>query len=166
MTRTGTMLGTMEYMSPEQAQAKELDPRSDLFTVGLICYELLTGNMPYQADSAVASLLKRMQERAAPPSDWDASIPQAVSELVSKCLERDPAERWHSAQEIIDRIDEINGKRPPPMISSPPYVSAPHVSAPAVASGGHALYRPAIPLEDPDARAIRRPVHRPVQRPV
>ncbi len=112
MTRTGTMMGTMEYMSPEQAQAKDLDPRSDIYTVGLICYELLTGQMPFHADSVVASLLKRMQERAAPPSDWDASIPQPVSELVSRCLERDPADRWQSAQEILDRIDEIQGKRP------------------------------------------------------
>ena len=55
------MVGTMEYMSPEQALAKDLDERSDIFTVGLIFYELLTGKMPYKADSAVASLLKRTQ---------------------------------------------------------------------------------------------------------
>jgi serine/threonine protein kinase/tetratricopeptide (TPR) repeat protein len=123
MTRTGTMMGTMEYMSPEQAEAKEVDARSDIFTAGLICYELLTGKMPFHADSAVASLLRRMQERAAPPSDWDASIPQPVSELVSRCLERDPAQRWQSAQEILDRIDEIQGRRPPPLILSSPPVS-------------------------------------------
>ena len=124
MTRTGTMLGTMEYMSPEQAQAKELDARSDLFTVGLICYELLTGKMPYHADSAVASLLKRMQERAVPASNWDPSIPPTISELVSKCLERDPAERWQSAQQVLDRIEEIEGKRAPSIVAPPPPVSA------------------------------------------
>jgi tetratricopeptide (TPR) repeat protein len=122
MTRTGTMLGTMEYMSPEQAQAKEVDARSDLFTVGLICYELLTGKMPYHADSAVASLLKRMQERAIPVSDFDATIPQPVSELISGCLERDPAHRWQSAQDILDRIDEIEGKRPQSVILPAPAV--------------------------------------------
>ncbi len=123
MTRTGTMMGTMEYMSPEQAQAKELDARSDIFTVGLICYEMLTGKMPFHADSVVASLLKRMQERAAPPSDWDATIPQPVSEMVSMCLERDPDQRWQNAQEIIDRIDEIEGRRPPSMMTSRPPIS-------------------------------------------
>src|ERR1700756_2923943 len=56
MTRTGTMMGTMEYMSPEQAQAKELDARSDIFTSGLICYELLTGKMPYHANRVLAGL--------------------------------------------------------------------------------------------------------------
>src|SRR6266853_115610 len=79
MTRTGVMLGTMEYMSPEQAQAKNLDARSDLFTVGLICYELLTGKMPYHADSAIASLLKRTQQRAIPASDIDKNVPGALS---------------------------------------------------------------------------------------
>jgi tetratricopeptide (TPR) repeat protein len=130
MTRTGIMLGTMEYMSPEQAQAKELDARSDVFTVGLICYELLTGKMPYHADSAVASLLKRVQERVAPVSDWDGTIPQPISELVSKCLERDPAQRWQSAQEVLDRIDEIQGKRPPSMILPTPPVSVPQSQPP------------------------------------
>jgi eukaryotic-like serine/threonine-protein kinase len=137
MTRTGTMMGTMEYMSPEQAQAKELDARSDIFTVGLICYELLTGKMPYHADSVVASLLKRMQERAAPPSDWDASIPQPVSELVSKCLERDPANRWQSAQEILDRVDEIQGKRPMSFIASTAPVSR-------LATGPTSIVQPAM----------------------
>src|SRR5579864_4044717 len=139
MTRTGTMMGTMEYMSPEQAQAKELDAPSDIFTSGLICYELLTGKMPYHADSVVASLLKRMQERAIPPSDWDASIPQPVSELVSKCLERDPGDRWRSAEEILDRIDEIQGKRPMSVLTSRPPVSLtaqPAYSAPAASPPG------------------------------
>ena len=129
MTRTGTMLGTMEYMSPEQAQAKELDARSDIFTVGLICYELLTGKTPYHADSVVASLLKRVQERAVPPSDWDANIPQSISELVSKCLERDSADRWQTAQEVLDRIDEIEGRRPMSVLTSRPVVS---ITAPTV----------------------------------
>ena len=66
MTQTGMMIGTMEYMSPEQAMGKDLDARSDEFAVGLIFYELLTGFMPYQADSAIASLVKRTQERVPP----------------------------------------------------------------------------------------------------
>jgi tetratricopeptide (TPR) repeat protein len=105
MTRTGTMLGTMEYMSPEQAQAKELDARSDLFTAGLICYELLTGHMPYRADSAVASLLKRMQERAVPAADFDKSIPQPISQVLSRCLERDPANRYQNVGEILRDLE-------------------------------------------------------------
>ena len=111
MTRTGTMLGTMEYMSPEQAQAKDLDARSDIFTVGLILYELLTGIMPYQAESAIASLLKRTQQRAIPISDIDKNVPGVLSNIVSKCLERDPALRYQSADELLADLHAWQGKR-------------------------------------------------------
>ena len=80
MTQTGALVGTMDYMSPEQALGKDLDQRSDVFAMGLIFYELLTGKMPYKADSVVASLLKRTQERAAPVSSHDATIPQAAQQ--------------------------------------------------------------------------------------
>jgi serine/threonine protein kinase/tetratricopeptide (TPR) repeat protein len=110
MTRTGTMLGTMEYMSPEQAQAKDLDARSDIFTVGLILYELLTGTMPYQAESAIASLLKRTQQRAIPVSEIDKNVPGALSNIVSKCLERDPALRYSSADDLLNDLLAWQGK--------------------------------------------------------
>jgi len=109
MTRTGMMLGTMEYMSPEQAQAKEVDARSDIFTVGLILYELLTGVMPYHAESAIASLLKRTQQRASPVSDIDRKVPGALSNIVSKCLERDPALRYQTARELLDDLRSWQG---------------------------------------------------------
>ena len=110
MTRTGTMLGTMEYMSPEQAQAKELDARSDIFTIGLIIYELLTGIMPYQAESAIASLLKRTQQRALPISDIDKNVPGVLSNIVSKCLERDAALRYQSADDLLNDLWAWQGK--------------------------------------------------------
>lgn len=111
MTRTGALVGTMEYMSPEQALGKELDQRSDLFALGLILYELLTGKMPYEADSAIASLLKRTQERAVPVSDHDAAIPGALSGIVSKCLERDPNQRYQNAGEILADLETWEDKR-------------------------------------------------------
>ena len=110
MTQTGMMLGTMEYMSPEQAQAKDLDARSDIFTVGLILYELLTSIMPYQAESAIASLLKRTQQRAIPVSDIDKNVPGALSNIVSKCLERDPALRYPSADDLLNDLWAWQGK--------------------------------------------------------
>jgi eukaryotic-like serine/threonine-protein kinase len=109
MTQTGMMVGTMEYMSPEQAQAQSLDARSDIFTVGLIFYELLTGKMPYQADSAVASLLKRSRERAAPVSSHDAAIPRPLSSIVAKCLELEPELRYQNAAEALAALDNWQG---------------------------------------------------------
>jgi eukaryotic-like serine/threonine-protein kinase len=111
MTQVGALVGTMEYMSPEQALAKELDQRSDLFSLGLILYELLTGKMPFKAESALASLIKRTQERAIPVSDHDETIPGALSGIVSKCLERDANLRYQSATEILHDLDTWRGKR-------------------------------------------------------
>lgn len=112
MTQTGAMLGTMEYMSPEQAKAEPLDERSDLFTVGLILYELITGKTPFQAESAIASLLKRTHERAAPASDVDATISRTVSAVVAKCLETDPKNRYQNFDELLIVLEELQGKRP------------------------------------------------------
>jgi tetratricopeptide (TPR) repeat protein len=112
MTKTGAMLGTVEYMSPEQAKAEKLDARSDLFTIGIIFYELLTGNTPYKADSVIASLLKRTQEAAVPAYQTDSSVPRALSDILGKALERDPAQRYQSVQEFIDHLDEYEGRRP------------------------------------------------------
>jgi len=112
MTQSGTLLGTIEYMSPEQAMGKHLDARSDLFTLGLIFYELLTGKIPYKADTAMASLLLRNQERAVPVADLDSSIPKGLSDIVSNCLERDLTQRYQSVQEILADLDAWQGKRP------------------------------------------------------
>jgi len=111
MTQTGALVGTMEYMSPEQALGGELDQRSDLFALGLIFFELLTGKMPYKAETALASLLKRSRERAIPAVELEPTIPKGVSDIVSKCLERDLPLRYKSAQEILSDLDAWDGKR-------------------------------------------------------
>jgi serine/threonine protein kinase/tetratricopeptide (TPR) repeat protein len=111
MTQTGALVGTMDYMSPEQALGKDLDQRSDLFAMGLIFYELLTGKMPYKADSVVASLLKRTQERAAPVSSHDGTIPVALSNIVGKCMEPDVKLRYQSSAEILADLDAYQGGR-------------------------------------------------------
>ena len=89
LTQQGAFLGTIEYMSPEQAMGTELDQRSDIFALGLILYELLSGELPFVADSALVSLIKRTQEAAVPVSKVMATIPGALDAIVSKCLERD-----------------------------------------------------------------------------
>ena len=111
MTQTGALVGTMEYMSPEQALGQSLDQRSDLFAVGLILFELLTGNVPFRADSALASLIKRTQERAVDVSQYDQTIPRPLAAIVSKCLERDPAMRYQNASAMLADLDAWRGNR-------------------------------------------------------
>jgi serine/threonine protein kinase/tetratricopeptide (TPR) repeat protein len=110
MTQTGALLGTVEYMSPEQSMGQQLDQRSDLFAIGLIFYELLTNETPYKAESAMGSLLLRNQKRAIPVSELDASVPKGLSDIVAKCLERDLTLRYQSAQEILADLDAVEGK--------------------------------------------------------
>ncbi len=119
MTQTGALVGTMEYMSPEQALAQELDQRSDIFSAGLIFYELLSGQMPFRADSALASLIKRTQERARPISEHDATIPQSLGNIVGKCLEREPAARYPSAKALLADLEAWEGKRAAGAIAFP-----------------------------------------------
>src|SRR5438105_10943608 len=110
MTQTGALVGTMEYMSPEQALGTELDQRSDLYTVGLIFYELLSGKAPFKADTALASLLKRTQERAVPVAEIERTVPRTLSNVVGKCLERDPKLRYQTAQELLNDLAAVQGK--------------------------------------------------------
>lgn len=109
MTQTGAMLGTMEYMSPEQALGKDLDQRSDIFALGLILYELLVGERPFVAESALVSLIKRTQEPAIPVLERNAEVPGALGEIVSKCLERDLNTRYQKVAEIREDLANWNG---------------------------------------------------------
>lgn len=108
MTQTGAMLGTMEYMSPEQAKGEPVDCTSDIFTAGLIFYELLTGIMPFAAESALASLMKRAQQRAIPAGDVEKRIPRHLSAIVSHCIEPDRKKRYQSATEILADLDALS----------------------------------------------------------
>ncbi len=110
LTQTGALIGTLDYMSPEQALGKKLDQRSDIFTLGLIGYEMLTGAMPFKAESAIASLLSRTQQRAVPVADVDKNIPGTLSNIIAKCLEKDPANRYQNAEELDADLRAWQGK--------------------------------------------------------
>jgi len=105
MTQTGALVGTPEYMSPEQAKGQHLDARSDLFSLGIIFYELLTGSSPFKADTAMATLWKRTHEPARPLVELEPGIPRAVSEMVVKCLEIDRERRYQSVAEFTKDLD-------------------------------------------------------------
>jgi serine/threonine protein kinase/tetratricopeptide (TPR) repeat protein len=105
MTRTGMMMGTPDYMSPEQARGERADERSDIFTLGIIFYEMLTGMLPFAAETVVRALVKRTQETAQPVHLHDPTIPKYLSDLVAKCLQTSPDLRFQTAAEILRVLD-------------------------------------------------------------
>jgi tetratricopeptide (TPR) repeat protein/predicted Ser/Thr protein kinase len=111
MTRTGALMGTPTYMSPEQAQGHKVDARSDLYTLGIIFYELLTGRPPFETDNPMATLVKRIQEKPVPPIQVEPSIPRPVNDLVMKMLATKPEERQQSACELLLELDAIEAQR-------------------------------------------------------
>jgi len=127
MTQTGAVIGTPEYMSPEQAKGEHVDARSDLFTLGLIFYELLTGETPFRADTAYAMLLKRTTQKAKPLIEVDPSIPQKINDVVVKCLETDAGQRYQSAREILEDLglEAQTGTRPRPITAAVSAAQAP-----------------------------------------
>ena len=104
-TQTGALIGTPEYMSPEQVRGEHVDARSDLFTLGIIFQELLTGAIPYKAETAMASMYKRTRERAIPVRQLNPDVPQYLSDVVAKCLEMHAEDRYQSAREMYDALD-------------------------------------------------------------
>src|SRR5207245_1838401 len=105
MTQTGALMGTPEYMSPEQAKGMKADARSDLFSLGIIFYEMLSGISPFKADTAIATMFKRTQERAVPLAQVESGVPVFLSDIVAKCLEIDREKRFTSAREIAQQLE-------------------------------------------------------------
>jgi Flp pilus assembly protein TadD/predicted Ser/Thr protein kinase len=105
MTHTGALVGTPEYMSPEQAKGEKLDARSDIFSVGIIFYELLTGDTPYKADTSMASLYKRTLEKVPPPIELVPETPKPLNAIAVRCLEIDKEKRYASVTEILADLE-------------------------------------------------------------
>ncbi|MCB0920813.1 MAG: Stk1 family PASTA domain-containing Ser/Thr kinase [Actinobacteria bacterium] len=100
MTQGNAVMGTAQYLSPEQARGEVVDARSDLYSAGCLFYELLTGRPPFQGESAVSVAYQHVSETPVPPSQVDPAVPQALDGMVLKSLAKDPADRYQSANEF------------------------------------------------------------------
>jgi eukaryotic-like serine/threonine-protein kinase len=122
MTATAQVIGTAQYLSPEQARGERVDARSDIYSTGCVLYELLTGRPPFQGDSPVAIAYQHVREEPIPPSQLDPSIPQYANAIVMKALAKDPNYRYQSAAEMRGDIQRASQGMP--------------VSAPTMAMNG------------------------------
>ncbi|MFD5397151.1 protein kinase [Streptomyces sp. NPDC127097] len=109
MTQTGMVVGTPQYLSPEQALGRGVDARSDLYSVGIMLFELLTGQLPFDADSPLAIAYAHVQEEPPVPSSINSSLPPAVDALVARALKKNPNERFPTAEAMRDECLRIVG---------------------------------------------------------
>jgi eukaryotic-like serine/threonine-protein kinase len=104
MTETGSIMGTAQYLSPEQAQGHAVTAASDLYSIGVMLYEMLAGRLPFEGDSAVAVALKHLSEPPAPISQFRPDVNPALESVVMAALAKDPAQRWQSAEDFAHAL--------------------------------------------------------------
>jgi tetratricopeptide (TPR) repeat protein len=114
ISRTGDVVGTPAYMSPEQAKGNALDARSDIYSLGVILYEMLAGVIPFQDENAMSMLLKRCQQDPVPPAEVEPSIPPQLSRIVTKALAREASKRYQNVQDLLNDLDRFEAPEPPP----------------------------------------------------
>ena len=107
MTETGALMGTAHYLSPEQAQGHAVTETSDLYSVGIILYELLTGRVPFEGDAAVTIALKQVSEEPAPPSHFNQLVTPEIEAVVLHALAKDPAARFRDADEFMAALEAV-----------------------------------------------------------
>ena len=109
MTETGSIMGTAQYLSPEQAQGHAVSAPSDLYSVAIVLYEMLTGRVPFEGDSAVTIALKHVSESPVPPSQLNPAVGPALDQVVMWALNKDPADRPADADQFIAALEQVRG---------------------------------------------------------
>jgi tetratricopeptide (TPR) repeat protein len=107
ITGAGVMIGTPEYMSPEQAEVKDVDHRSDIYSLGVILYEMVTGRLPFEGETPLAIAMKHKSETPQDPKKLNPQLPQELSRVILNCLEKDKEKRYQSAEEIFNELAAI-----------------------------------------------------------
>jgi serine/threonine-protein kinase len=137
LTQTAEVVGTAQYMSPEQARGERVDARSDLYSLGCLLYELLTGRPPFTGDSAVAIAYQHVRQRPAPPSEMDPEIPHWADAIVLKAMAKTPAARYQTAAQMRADIRSA--------LSAPPVATGPTPAGPIPGEPGGTVGKPPRP---------------------
>jgi len=107
ITAEGKVLGTVNYMSPEQAEAKNLDHRSDIFSLGVVLYEMATGVRPFQGDTPISTVSSIIKEKPASVTDLRANLPRHLGRVINRCLEKNPEKRFQTARDVCNELEGL-----------------------------------------------------------
>jgi eukaryotic-like serine/threonine-protein kinase len=144
MTQTGSIMGTAQYLSPEQAQGIAVSAASDIYSIGIMLYELLTARVPFDGDSAVTIALKQVNERPTPPSVYNPAVTPDLEAIVMRALEKEPARRFQDADEFISALQAAREGLVTPALVAPATMIEPTPSSSYV--------YPPEPLPPPEQR--------------
>jgi len=112
LTGAGVMIGTPEYMSPEQAEVKEVDQRSDIYSLGVILYEMVTGRVPFEGETPLNIAMKHKSEAPRSPKELNSQIPEDLSRVILRCLEKDKEKRYQGAEAVLSELANIEKGMP------------------------------------------------------
>jgi eukaryotic-like serine/threonine-protein kinase len=124
LSQTSLVVGTASYMSPEQAMGGPADPRSDLYSLGVVLYEMLTGELPYEGGSSVTIAVKHVIEPPRAPGEVNSEVPEGISALTHKLLAKDPSDRYTSAPQLIKDLRRVRDGLPPAFVDAAGRVTA------------------------------------------
>src|ERR671925_195761 len=112
MTEAGSIMGTAQYLSPEQARGAPVTASSDLYSIGIVLYEMLTGKVPFGGDSAIEIAMKHLNDVPKPPSRIRPEVPPALDQIVLRALAKEPEDRYQSADEFIEDLQRVEAGLP------------------------------------------------------
>ncbi|MET9546817.1 protein kinase [Streptomyces sp. NPDC006627] len=155
MTQTGMVVGTPQYLSPEQALGRGVDARSDLYSVGIMLFQLVTGRLPFEADSPLAIAYAHVQEEPVAPSSINRSLPPAVDAIVARALKKNPNERFPTAEAMRDECLRVAQSLQAAPSQAPSIV--PGAQTASGAGVGSAVFPPVDSSLPPQSGAVRTP---------
>jgi serine/threonine protein kinase len=130
LTREGSILGTVSYMSPEQAEGKRVDARSDIFAFGSVLYEMLTGKRAFEGTSGISTLSAILRDEVKPIYEIAPDVPPLLEQIVLRCLQKDPGARWQSMQQVAGALNTLQRQLDPTGQYAPPLSTAALSAAP------------------------------------
>jgi class 3 adenylate cyclase/tRNA A-37 threonylcarbamoyl transferase component Bud32 len=161
MTKTGSVMGTAHYISPEQALGQPATPQSDLYSLGVVLYEMLTGKLPHDAETPVGIAMQHVSGQLRPPREVNPDVPEGINAIVVRLLAKDPGERYQSAAELVEDLERVQRAEAPVLGAAPHQAVAPVSTPPArppadPASGDRP--RPMRPEAPSEAPTVPQPV--------
>src|SRR5690606_7685872 len=107
VTNTSTVVGSVHYFSPEQARGRYTDEKSDIYSLGIVMYEMITGKVPFEGDSPISVALKHIQEDITPPREMDSTVPVSLQNIIMRCVQKSQLDRYSTASELLTDLKKV-----------------------------------------------------------